>query len=60
MAGYASVICNYCPCSDYGFASVNTGPWNLCEGAHCAEALEAYNDNQEDEEDKIKSLEDAF
>lgn len=59
MPDYSSVICNYCTCTDYGSASVNTGPWNLCEGVGCEKALEAYNNDNSDE-DKINSLEEAF
>lgn len=27
---YASVICEYCACTEYGESPVNTGPWNMC------------------------------
>lgn len=56
---YESVICSHCVCTDFGTAQVNTGPWNLCEGRGCEEALDAYNESVDDE-DKIKSIEDAF
>jgi len=39
---YDYVICKYCGYTDYGFARVNTGPWNLCEGLGCEEARQAY------------------
>lgn len=35
-------LCRYCPYTDYGWAKVNTGPWNLCEGRCCEEAYENY------------------
>lgn len=57
---YSSVICNYCVCTDYGNAPVNTGPWNICEGQGCEAALDLYNSSCADDEDKIKCLEDAF
>lgn len=57
--GYSSVICEYCVCTGYGDAPVNTGPWNLCEGAGCELALATYNDGRPEEE-QIKSIEEAF
>lgn len=56
---YASVICKYCKCTNYGEESVNTGPWNMCEGVECEDALDAYNDGR-DEDEKINSVEEAF
>ena len=56
---YASVICEYCKCTDYGDEPVNTGPWNMCEGVGCELALDAYNDCHSEEE-QLKSLEEAF
>jgi len=40
---YDSIICKFCPCTDYGDSNVNTGPWNLCEGRFCEESLKDYN-----------------
>ena len=57
---YPSVICEYCVCTDYGDAPVNTGLHNLCEGACCEVALYNYNDSRDNDEDKIASIEDAF
>lgn len=57
---YASPICRYCQATDYGTASVGTGPWNLCEGAYCEEAFDCYNNNQTNEEDKFSTIEQAF
>lgn len=42
---YSSEICNYCPCTDFGFAAVGTGPHNLCYGAKCEEAYENWKEN---------------
>ena len=56
---YDSVICKYCKCTDYGEEPVNTGPWNICEGIGCEDALDAYNDGRPDDE-KIASIEEAF
>lgn len=36
---YASLLCSHCPCTEYGLQSTNSGPWNLCEGRSCEEAL---------------------
>lgn len=57
---YESSICKYCALTDYGCAPVNTGPHNLCEGRGCEQALNDYNDNQADDEDKFDSIEEAF
>ena len=40
--GYSSPICEYCKCTDWGFQTVNTGPWNMCEGIGCEDAFEEY------------------
>lgn len=56
---YASPICEYCPCTDFGSKPVCTGSWNMCDGRCCTEALDNYNDGR-DEEDRIASIEDAF
>lgn len=46
---YSSNLCNYCPCTEYGTQSINSGPWNLCEGCSCAEAFEQYREENEEE-----------
>ncbi|SNS20983.1 hypothetical protein SAMN05446037_100635 [Anaerovirgula multivorans] len=46
------IICEYCICTDYGRARVNTGPWNLCEGRACDEAYENYLANVGEDEDE--------
>lgn len=56
---YASPICKCCACTEYGEQPVNTGPWNMCEGVECEQALDAYND-EHSEEEQFKSLEEAF
>ncbi len=35
-------ICEYCTHTDYGTVEVNTGPYNLCEGRGCKDAIETY------------------
>lgn len=54
---YPSEICEYCRCTDYGSASVGTGPYNLCEGAGCAEAYETW---QEEHPDDNSTMQDLF
>lgn len=55
--GYSSPICEYCKCTDWGFQTVNTGPWNMCEGIGCEDAFEEYKvSNPEDD----RKLEDMF
>lgn len=54
---YTSEICEYCPCTDFGSAAVNTGPWNLCEGARCIEAYDAW---KEDNPDDCRELEEML
>lgn len=44
-------LCEYCPCTDYGSAKVNTGSWNLCEGCRCEEAYQNYLEDEENEEE---------
>ncbi|MGX8833983.1 hypothetical protein ACWG0P_07195 [Amedibacillus sp. YH-ame6] len=44
-------LCKYCPCTDYGFEKINTGPWNLCEGCACDKAYEKYLEDNQDEEE---------
>jgi hypothetical protein len=56
---YPSIICEYCPYTDYGAVPVGTGPHNLCEGRFCEEALEEYNNHVADE-DQFASIEEAF
>lgn len=40
-------LCKYCPCTDYGYVEINTGPHNLCEGIGCNEAYKNYLENSE-------------
>lgn len=54
---YPSVICEYCMCTDSGTVAVGTGPYNLCEGVGCADALEMYNEEHPDE---TLTMEEAF
>ena len=54
---YPSEICGYCACTDFGFASVNTGSYNLCEGRGC---LEAYADWKEANPDDSREFEELF
>lgn len=42
-------LCDYCPLTDYGKVRINTGPWNLCEGIRCDDALSNYKEQTEDE-----------
>lgn len=54
---YPSEICLYCGYTDYGFAPINTGPWNLCEGRWCEEAYIKW---QEDNSDDDRTFEELF
>ena len=51
---YPWSICKYCRFTDFGYAPINTGPHNLCEGMGCDEAKERYEEKTgkvyEDEE----------
>ena len=49
----AEDLCDYCEWTEYGHTKVNTGPWNLCEGARCEQAYQHYLETatEEDEED---------
>lgn len=46
---YTSPICEYCRCTDMGTQAVGTGPWNMCEGLGCEEALTRYNEEHPDD-----------
>lgn len=47
---YPSVICEYCPYTDYGDKDVGTNQFNMCEGIKCEEAFNNYkNENPDDE-----------
>lgn len=54
---YPSELCEYCACTDYGLAPVNTGPWNLCEDQWCEIA---YKDWKEANPDDDRTLEEMF
>lgn len=43
------VLCDCCPCTEYGSVKVNTSPYDLCEGCRCSQALENYLDEVDDE-----------
>lgn len=50
---YISVICKYCPYTDYGEESSSTvtgcGMYISCERSCCDEALDNYNDDNDEE-----------
>jgi len=56
---YETLICNYCGITNYGDASVNTGPYNLCEGGNnfynCNKAMD-YLVNELDTESQQELL----
>ena len=56
---YSSAICEHCACTEYGDQPVNTGPYNMCEGVGCEQALDSYNDSVDNEEDML-TMEEAF
>lgn len=56
---YASPICRYCACTDYGEEAVCTSSLNMCEGVGCEQALDTYNECHEEDE-QFASLDDAF
>lgn len=49
---YLSKLCEYCKCTDYGLHLINTGYWNMCEGA--------YQDYKEDNPDDDRTVEEMF
>lgn len=53
---YSSVICEYCRWTDLGYAKVNTGPWNMCEGQGCQDAYEAWQEDNPDDDSTLESL----
>lgn len=49
---YPSVICEYCSCTEYGeLPCEQTTPngYISCEGCNCEQALDLYNDSNENE-----------
>lgn len=63
MSGYnyPSVICEYCSCTEYGeypCEIITPNGYSSCEGVGCELALDAYNDDIDNEEQL--TIEDAF
>lgn len=48
---FDEAICDYCTLTGMGTVSVNTGPWNLCEGLGCEEAQVRYVEEHPEEEE---------
>lgn len=53
---YSSEICEYCVCTDFGFAPVGTGYWNLCEGLGCMDAYTRWQEHNPEDDRTLKEL----
>lgn len=49
-------LCYYCPLTERGTQSVNTSPFDLCEGRKCSEAYERYIEEQTPEISKQETM----
>lgn len=47
----AEDLCRYCPCTEFGFQRINTGPWNMCEGGYCDDAYANYLEERDDDDE---------